>query len=181
MPQYMCAICVHTLTVCSCVWVWSACGRLSVAMVTLGKAYLEEGEIGEREGALTLTLSLSVRHLGILTLWLRFSDRIFTHLTSHMSSNLSVSPFSSSPSPYLLAFSRTSLHLLTRSYLSNHTEIQAIKHIQRVYPYFLLNHFISANVIEQNVFIVYVPHSLSLFLTLTDTHTHTHTHTHWPL
>lgn len=31
----------HTFTVCASVCMWSACGRLSVAIVTLGKAYLE--------------------------------------------------------------------------------------------------------------------------------------------
>lgn len=86
------------------------------------QSILGRRDLGEKsEGA------LSLRHLGILTLWLRFSDRIFTHLTSQCPQVFLCLPFSSIPSPYLSAFPRASLHLLPQ--LSNRTVIQAIKHI----------------------------------------------------
>lgn len=62
----------HPVRVSACMW--SARGRLGVAMEIVGKASSRR-----RLG------SSSLHHLGIVTLWLGFSCRIFTHLTSHVS------------------------------------------------------------------------------------------------
>lgn len=71
-----------------------------------GQSVLGRRETWERRGC-------SLHHLGILTLWLRFSYRIFTHLTSHMSlESFCVSLFIFSRSLFI-SVSRASLHLLT--------------------------------------------------------------------
>lgn len=77
------------------VCMWSACGRLGVAMEILGKASSRR-----RLG------SSSLHHLGILTLWLRVSCRIFTHLTSHVPPppSFCIPPFYLFPSLYSLEF-----------------------------------------------------------------------------
>lgn len=94
--QHVCSV-AYTLTYCMCecvhavsLWKTQRCHG-NTRQSTLGRR-----DLGKR--------GCSRHHLGILTLWLWFSYRILTHLTSHMSSNLSVFPFSSFSSPYLLVF-----------------------------------------------------------------------------
>lgn len=103
-----CTTCEIEHTACVSVCMWSACGRLSVAMEIPGKAYSRR-----RLG------SCSLHHLGILTLWLRFSCRIFTHLTSHMSSSHSAFTLFIFSQFVFIRISRASLPLTGSPFNSN--------------------------------------------------------------
>lgn len=112
----------HIYCMCKCVHVVSL-RKTQRCHSNTGQSILGRRDLGRGGG----------RHLGILTLWLWFSYRIFTHLTSHMSSSLSVFPFFIFSQS--LSISRASLHLVAHSELWNHTEIQTIKHMAWLFTF----------------------------------------------